>query len=225
MRFFAAPPKTRKTKRTIAKRSLRIEQLEDRIVLVNASSSVINLNDQGPGSFRQAILDANANVGADTINFNIAGTIKLTSGALPDITDTVNINGTTAPGYLTSPTLAINFNNFGGLHIDSRDRRPDAGMRKTAKCFELGDYRFSGTSNNVVTGNIIGLGIDGNHFASNKGSGIEIDDAADNTIGGDTPLLRNILSGNYGEGARCTQNRILSPASFWKLRRRLFRDR
>src|SRR5215471_6308886 len=32
---------------------------------------VTNTNDSGAGSLRQAILDANANAGADTINFNI----------------------------------------------------------------------------------------------------------------------------------------------------------
>ncbi|HEX7773202.1 MAG TPA: hypothetical protein VF435_12325 [Pyrinomonadaceae bacterium] len=34
---------------------------------------VTNANDSGPGSLRQAILDANANPGADVINFNITG--------------------------------------------------------------------------------------------------------------------------------------------------------
>ena len=35
---------------------------------------VTNTADSGAGSLRQAILDANANSGADVINFNITGT-------------------------------------------------------------------------------------------------------------------------------------------------------
>jgi hypothetical protein len=38
-----------------------------------ASFTVTNINDSGSGSLRQAILDANATSGADTIDFNIPG--------------------------------------------------------------------------------------------------------------------------------------------------------
>ena len=38
-----------------------------------ATFTVTNTNDSGPGSLRQAILDANANSGPDTIAFNITG--------------------------------------------------------------------------------------------------------------------------------------------------------
>jgi len=55
---------------------------------------VTNLNDSGDGSLRQAILDANANPGADTIDFQdeLSGVITLTSGQLT-ITDDLTING------------------------------------------------------------------------------------------------------------------------------------
>lgn len=39
--------------------------------------TVTNVLNTGVGSFRQAVLDANANPGHDTIAFNIPGTIKL----------------------------------------------------------------------------------------------------------------------------------------------------
>ncbi|HBU01114.1 MAG TPA: hypothetical protein DEB20_00850 [Acidimicrobiaceae bacterium] len=56
--------------------------------------SVSNTNDSGAGSLRQAVLDANANAGADTITFDpsVTGTITLTSGQIA-ITDTVTITG------------------------------------------------------------------------------------------------------------------------------------
>src|SRR5438128_12410435 len=54
-----------------------------------ATITVINTNDSGPGSLRQAL--ANANNG-DTINFAVTGAITLTSGGL-GITKNVTISG------------------------------------------------------------------------------------------------------------------------------------
>ena len=70
---------------------------------------VINTDDSGPGSFRQAILDANANAGPDTISFNIPGAGVHTiapASSLPAITETVVIDGYTQPGAVPtrSPT-------------------------------------------------------------------------------------------------------------------------
>src|SRR5262245_27768694 len=80
----------------------RLESLEDR--LAPATFTVVNTNDTGAGSLRQAILDANAqaNVGGpDRVEFNIPGsgvhTITPLS-ALPDITDPGTIDGYTQPG-------------------------------------------------------------------------------------------------------------------------------
>ncbi len=47
-----------------------------------ATFTVLNTNDSGPGSLRQAILDANATPGADTIAFNIPGSGIHTIGPL-----------------------------------------------------------------------------------------------------------------------------------------------
>ncbi len=65
-----------------------------------ATYTVTNTNNSGAGSLRQAILDANASAGHDTIDFNIPGsgvhTILINDvslGALPRITDAVSING------------------------------------------------------------------------------------------------------------------------------------
>ena len=58
-----------------------------------ATFTVTNTNDTGAGSLRQAILDANAAGGADTIGFNIFGSGVHTiapATALPKITDAVN---------------------------------------------------------------------------------------------------------------------------------------
>src|SRR5262249_48884660 len=70
----------------------RLEALEDRTL--PSTYTVLNLADSGPGSLRQAILDANTHPGADAIRFahNLHGTITLTGGEL-DITGDLTING------------------------------------------------------------------------------------------------------------------------------------
>jgi predicted outer membrane repeat protein len=66
-----------------------------------ATFTVVNTNDDGAGSLRQAIADANAAAGADTIDFDTAGvfaapqTITLTSENL-FLTDVLTIIGTGA---------------------------------------------------------------------------------------------------------------------------------
>jgi len=86
-----------------------LELLEDR--MAPATFTVINTNDAGPGSLRQAILNANAAVGTDTIKFNIFGggfqTINLAS-ALPALTDKVTVAGNTQPGYAGLPIISLN---------------------------------------------------------------------------------------------------------------------
>src|SRR5438093_640185 len=76
-----------------------VEQLEDRTV--PATFPVTTLNDAGGGSLRQAVLNANATAGADTITFQpgLTGPVTLTSGELL-VTDSVTITGPGA-GVLT----------------------------------------------------------------------------------------------------------------------------
>jgi hypothetical protein len=61
---------------------------------VSAMFTVANLNDNGSGSLRQAVLDANAATGDDTIVFasGLSGTITLTGGQI-DIASSITIHG------------------------------------------------------------------------------------------------------------------------------------
>lgn len=74
-----------------------------------ATFTVTNTNPNGPGSLRQAMLDANANPDHDTITFNIPGTgphvieyvheiDAATLGSLPSITTPMTIDGCSQPG-------------------------------------------------------------------------------------------------------------------------------
>jgi hypothetical protein len=72
---------------------LGLEVLEDRWLP--------SLLDSGPDSLRAAVAAANANPGADVIDFAVSGTIGLTSGQL-DISDSLTINGPGADALTVS---------------------------------------------------------------------------------------------------------------------------
>jgi hypothetical protein len=84
--------RTRAAKAVRRSRRPRFETLEDRAV--PSTFLVNNLGDSGDGSLRQAVLNADANPGADVIAFapRLSGKINLTSGEI-DITDAVSIHG------------------------------------------------------------------------------------------------------------------------------------
>ena len=89
---------------------LGLESLESRQLLANFT--VLNTNDSGAGSLRQAILDADSASGAIKIVFNIPGsgvhTIEPLSD-LPAIITPMAIEGYTQPGS-SANTLAIGDN-------------------------------------------------------------------------------------------------------------------
>src|SRR5262245_47333824 len=82
----------------------RLELLEDRTL--PSTFPVLNRADSGEGSLRQAVLDANAQSGADTIHFadGLHGTIVLTGGQL-SVTDDLTIDGPGAKQLAVSGNL------------------------------------------------------------------------------------------------------------------------
>ena len=67
-----------------------------------ATFTVTNTNDAGAGSFRQAILDANAASGSNNIDFNIVGTspfIITLSSQLPSVGGNIIVDATTQSGW------------------------------------------------------------------------------------------------------------------------------
>ena len=58
-----------------------------------ATFTVTNTNTSGAGSLVQAINDANATAGQDTITFSATGNIDMANASLPALTDSVIFNG------------------------------------------------------------------------------------------------------------------------------------
>src|SRR5512133_2406203 len=73
--------------RSFASIRAALEKLESRLLL--SVFTVTNTSDSGDGSLRQAIIDANANPGHDTIAFSVGSGAMLFQplSALPSLTD------------------------------------------------------------------------------------------------------------------------------------------
>src|SRR5206468_11682303 len=65
-----------------------------------------------------------------------------------------------------------------------------------------------GATGHQVEGNYIGTSVDGMHAIPNGAAGVAILHARHNTIGGDTPAARNLISANTGDGV------LISEASY-----------
>ena len=172
---------------------------------VVATYTVVNTNDSGAGSLRQAILDANGSAGLDTIEFNIPGggvhTITPAS-ALPDITDPVIIDGTTQPGFAGTPIVELRGDSAGadvnGLLI-SGGNSTVRGL--VINRFSANGIRLEDGSNNVIAGNYIGTDVSGTSDLGNAQNGIYIYYLSyTNTIGGPDVADRNVISGNDSNG-------------------------
>src|SRR6185503_14761683 len=80
--------------------------------------TVTSTADNGVGTLRDMILQANNSLGADTIRFSISGSgvrSIFLSQALPAITDAVTIDGTSQPGFSGSPIIELDGSNFPAL--------------------------------------------------------------------------------------------------------------
>ena len=157
-------------------------------------------DDFGPGTLRQAILDANANPGLDTIVFAIGNgprTIK-PSVPLPNATDPVVLDATTQPGFQGTPLVELDGSAAGpgnGLTL--------SGGSSVVRGFAIGGFEALGISidggdANVVAGNYVGTTRQGDEAHPN-GAGVGIAGSSHNTIGG-AGADRNVISGNTGYG-------------------------
>ncbi len=147
--------------------------------------TVINNNETGAGSLRQAIIDANGDVALDNIEFNIPvvgpHTIILTGLSLPAITTPINIDATTQSGYtIGNPQIMIN----GDGHLYGFELTSSA-SGSTINGFSLVNFSYaiySDTSgNHNFNNNFIGLQPDGATVLPNL-FGIRLVDSSNNTF-------------------------------------------
>jgi hypothetical protein len=170
-----------------------------------ATFSVTNTGDSGAGSLRQAIVDANTAAGSDAISFSIAGAppfVIAPLSALPAITETVAIDGTSQPGFVAgTPVIVIDGASAGAGVTGLTLAAGATGSFLRA----LVVNNFSGDGIDVlaaaalVQGCWVGLDATGTAAAGNGSWGIFVA-ASGVSIGGTTAADRNVISGNASPG-------------------------
>jgi hypothetical protein len=185
-----------------------------------ATFTVANTNDDGAGSLRQAIIDANATAGADTIDFTVSGQITLAS-QLPNITDSagLTIDGGSADITISGNDLVRVFQvNLGAKlaleNLTVADGKavsptPDgAGLLNNGGTVTVTDSTFSGntvegTGTQVSSGGAIRndgtLTVTNSTFSGNsalQGGGIA-------TVPGTSTTLRNTIVAENTQGNNC----------------------
>ncbi|MCC3409915.1 MAG: S8 family serine peptidase [Microcoleus sp. PH2017_10_PVI_O_A] len=175
---------------------------------------VTNTKDSGAGSLRAVLNWANSTPGNDTVLFKIpntdpgyntstnAFTIRPLS-ALPQITDSAIIDGTTQPGFSNRPVIELDGSNVSvdGLYI-SAGNSTVRGL--TINRFGVDGIRLIDNGGNIIEGNFIGTDVTGTQDLGNRYSGISIL-SPNNIIGGKTVKARNIISGNDNVGIYITE--------------------
>jgi len=175
-----------------------------------ATFTVTNTNDSGAGSLRQAILDANASPGLDTIAFNIPGSGVHTITPLTNLDflfDPVVVDGYTQPGSSpntasvgTNAVLMIELDGSaigGGFSLGLNVNKGSSTIQGLViNRFATGILTFdSGAGGgNVIRGNFLGTDPTG-AFAQPNGTGVAIE-APNDRVGGTDPADRNLVSGS-----------------------------
>jgi hypothetical protein len=167
--------------------------------------------DTGSGSLRWAINSSNTSAGLDVINFDISpgGPQTITPHSpFPQFNDPVIIDGTTQPGFSGSPIIEIDGSLAGagvnGLSLVGGNSIVRGLVINRFQRFATGGNGYAimldVNGGNFIEGNYIGTSIDGT-IALPNGSGIGMfSTSGGNVIGGTTPEMRNVISGNISTG-------------------------
>jgi len=163
--------------------------------------TVTTTADSGPGSLRQAIMDANGHPGADTIDFDIGGSGVHTispASALPPITDPVTIEGYTQTGALanTKPVgqgldTVLTIELVGSLSVSASDT--------TIRGLVIHDgnvtFNGAGATSSKVEGCFLGTDPTGTQrIVGTFGTQVMVTGENNATVGGSAPAARNLIS-------------------------------
>ena len=175
-----------------------------------ATFTVLNTNDSGADSLRAAITAANAAAGPHTIEFNIPGAgphVIAVLSSLPDLVQTVTINGYSQPGSSpnTNPfNLGLNTvlqigidGSAAGLITGLRLAAPDIVIRGLAMYgFGEGSIRIE-QPRAVIAGNFLGTNLAGTADPDGiDAGGVDLFFGSDDSvIGGNDDADRNVISG------------------------------
>ncbi|MBP6042044.1 hypothetical protein KA529_03430 [Candidatus Saccharibacteria bacterium] len=188
--------------------------------------------DDGSGNctLRAAIEEANALAGADTINFNIAGSGVHTfqpSSEYDAIADELVIDGYSQPGATANTALSPSpFNGMLTIEIDGTNAGTADGLdvgasNVTIKGLVINRFDEQGINiqnfnNVIVQGNYIGTDPGGLIGRGNGLSGIENNSmtGTGNVVGGITVDARNIISGNQAHAVRTGSNLLIQGNYF-----------
>lgn len=190
---------------------------------------VTNTNDSGPGSLRQALIDAQASPasGNNVIAFDIPGTARAALRAaaaperrliirpvtpLPSLFEAVTIDGFTQPdsraNSLTNDNNAVWIVRLDGSQLGAgADGLTLGAPGCIVRGLEITGFRGAGIR---VTAEGDFSFIEGCHLLNNQAVGLFVDHAGQVTIGGTAPASRNVIHGNGAgiqlSGAGATEN-------------------
>lgn len=170
--------------------------------------TVTNTNDIGLGSFRQAIIDANALVGLDEIVFNISGVGPFTiqpQSTLPQINDAVTIDGSSQNGSICGGDLMIvlDFSMVGGIGLDFTNDADGSSLNGLVINGANDGVEINDCDNFTISCCYIGTNFNGSLAVPNTRYGIyAIGEVNDFKLGGTLISEGNVVSGNIDQGVR-----------------------
>lgn len=194
-------------------------EIQGEIPKTLATFAVTNTGDSGPGSLRQAILDANATPGTETIAFNIPGNPPHSirpPKALPSISAPLFIDGTTQPGFVDRAIIELDGSTGASTTKASVGIRIYAGSSlvrglaisrfgNEANWLNNAQILLQGRGSNVVERCLLGCNLEGlAEFTDGRErgfqDGIKVINSTGNLIGGLRPGAGNLISGNSAHG-------------------------
>ncbi|MCB9236529.1 MAG: BspA family leucine-rich repeat surface protein [Flammeovirgaceae bacterium] len=166
--------------------------------------TVTSVNDAGPGTLRQAVIDANTNPGPDAIVFDpslVGMTISLDAVV---VVTSGNGDGTSIEGDINSDgtpdiTIQPSGSNYSGIEIQAANcvvqHLHMQGFLDAGRAALL--INGAGAIDNGIYANYLGTNVSGNAAGTTNHSGIYINGGATGTVIGDgTANGRNVIGGN-----------------------------